>query len=64
MWSGDRGRSETRRAITLRFADPVGRTIQIGSTNTDAQIVGVVKDSRYSDLREQPVSSLCSVCAG
>jgi len=58
MWSGDRGRSETRRAITLRFADPVGRTIQIGSTNADALIVGVVKDSRYSDLREQPVRIL------
>jgi predicted permease len=39
-------------------ADPVGRTIQIGSTNADALIVGVVKDSRYSDLREQPVRIL------
>ncbi len=38
--------------------DPIGRTIQIGSNNADALIVGVVKDSRYGDLREKPAHIL------
>jgi len=33
--------------------DPIGRTIQIGSNNAEAQIVGVVQNSRYGDLREK-----------
>ena len=39
-------------------ANPVGHTIKIGSTNADAQIVGMVKNSRYSDLREKPARIL------
>jgi len=35
-------------------ANPVGRHIVIGSNEADAQIVGVVKDSRMNDLREKP----------
>jgi predicted permease len=50
--------NETFARFLYEGANAVGRTIQIGSTNTDAQIVGVVKDSRYSDLREEPVRIL------
>jgi predicted permease len=35
-------------------ANPVGRHIVIGSSDTDAEIVGVVRDSRYSSVREDP----------
>lgn len=34
-------------------SNPIGRHIEIGSTGTDAEIVGVVKDSLYGDLREK-----------
>jgi len=35
-------------------ASPIGRHVVIGSDDGDAQIVGVVKDSRTNDLRESP----------
>jgi predicted permease len=35
-------------------ANPIGRHIVIGSTETDTEIVGVVRDSRYNSVREQP----------
>src|ERR1035438_646123 len=34
--------------------DPIGRHIQIGSNDADAEIVGVVRDSRINDAREKP----------
>jgi predicted permease len=35
-------------------ADPIGQEIRLGATDADARIVGVVADSRYNDLREEP----------
>ena len=35
-------------------ADPIGRHIQIGSNDADAEIVGVAGDSRINDVREKP----------
>jgi predicted permease len=35
-------------------ANPIGRHFQIGSNNADAEIVGVVADSRINDVREKP----------
>lgn len=32
----------------------VGRHVRMGDTQADAEIVGVVKDSKYGDLREKP----------
>lgn len=34
--------------------NPIGRHIRIGATDADAEIVGVVKDSRYNDVKEKP----------
>jgi len=39
-------------------ANPIGRHIELGATGADAQIVGVVRDSRYNDLREKPARFL------
>ena len=46
--------NETFARFLFEGANPIGRHIQIGSINADAEIVGVVKDSRYGDLREKP----------
>jgi len=46
--------SQTFARFVFEDANPIGRHIQIGSDNSDAEIVGVVKDSRYNDLREKP----------
>jgi len=35
-------------------ANPIGRHIQIGSNDADAEIVGVAGDSRINDVREKP----------
>lgn len=35
-------------------ASPIGRHIELGESGADAQIVGVVRDSRYDNLREGP----------
>jgi predicted permease len=35
-------------------ANPIGRHVHLGSNDTDAEIVGVVEDSRINDLREKP----------
>jgi hypothetical protein len=35
-------------------ANPIGRHIVVGSTETDTEVVGVVKDSRYASVREDP----------
>jgi putative ABC transport system permease protein len=35
-------------------ANPIGRHVHLGSNDTDAEIVGVVQDSRMNDLREKP----------
>jgi predicted permease len=35
-------------------ANPIGRHIQNGAHDTDAEIVGVVADSRYNDVKEKP----------
>ena len=32
----------------------IGRHVRVGDTQTDAEIVGVVKDSKHGDLREKP----------
>lgn len=34
--------------------NPLGRHVLVGGSNDDLQIVGVVKNSKYSDVREQP----------
>jgi predicted permease len=34
--------------------NPIGRHIRIGSNDADAEIVGIVKDSRYNDVKEKP----------
>jgi predicted permease len=35
-------------------ANPIGRHILLGATDSDAEVVGVVRDSRYNSVREQP----------
>jgi predicted permease len=39
-------------------ANPIGQNIHLGDSGADAQIVGVVRDSRYNDLREEPARFL------
>jgi len=34
--------------------NPLGRHMLVGGTNDDVQIVGVVQDSKYGDVREKP----------
>ncbi len=38
--------------------NPIGRHIKIGPQDTDTEVVGVVKDSKFSGLREQPTRFL------
>ena len=35
-------------------SNPVGQFVHVGSTDTDVQIVGMVKDARYNDVHEKP----------
>ena len=35
-------------------ANPIGRHVRIGANNADAEIVGVVQDVRYNDVKETP----------
>jgi predicted permease len=35
-------------------ANPIGRHVHIGNNNADAEIVGVVRDSRINNVREKP----------
>jgi predicted permease len=46
--------NETFARFLFEGANPIGRHILIGSNNADAEIVGVVKDSKYGSLREKP----------
>jgi predicted permease len=50
--------NETFARFLFEDGNPIGRHIHFGSNDTDAQIVGVVKDSRFSDLREKPAHFL------
>ena len=50
--------NETFARFLFEDANPIGRHIRIGSNDADAQIVGVVKDSRFSGLREKPAHFL------
>jgi len=50
--------NETFARFLFEDANPIGRLIHIGSNDADAQIVGVVKDSRFSNLREKPAHFL------
>jgi putative ABC transport system permease protein len=34
--------------------NPIGRHILLGASDTDAEVVGVVRDSRYNSVREDP----------
>jgi predicted permease len=38
--------------------NPIGRHIQTGPQETDTEVVGVVKDSKFTSLREQPARFL------
>jgi predicted permease len=38
--------------------NPIGRHIKMGPQDTDAEVVGVVKDSKFSGLREKPTRFL------
>jgi len=46
--------NETFARYLFEHENPIGRHIQIGSSNADALIVGVVKDSKYDGVREKP----------
>ncbi len=35
-------------------ANPIGRHLKVGATDTDVEIVGVVQDVRYNDVKETP----------
>ena len=50
--------NETFARFLFEDANPIGRHIQIGSNDADTQIVGVVKDSRFTGLREKPAHFL------
>jgi predicted permease len=39
-------------------ADPLGRDLEFGETGVHVRVVGVVRDSRYADLREKPARFL------
>jgi len=45
--------NQTFARFLFESANPIGRHIIIGSSDTDAQIVGVVQDSKFGDLREK-----------
>ncbi len=34
--------------------NPIGRHMRVGSNDSDVEVVGVVQDSKYGDLREKP----------
>jgi predicted permease len=46
--------SEAFARFLYEGANPIGRHIHIGNNDADAEIVGVVRDSRINDVREQP----------
>jgi predicted permease len=46
--------SETLARALFANANPIGRHVMIGADDADTEVVGVVKDSRYSDVREKP----------
>jgi predicted permease len=58
---GDNSRSSKVLILSANFArflyenqNPIGRRVHMGSNDTDLEIVGVVQDSKYSDVREKP----------
>lgn len=59
--ANDTARSASVAIVSAAFArflyegaNPIGRHIQIGNNNADAEIVGVAGDSRINDVREKP----------
>jgi hypothetical protein len=46
--------SEAFARFLYEGANPIGRHIHIGNNDADAEIVGVVRDSRINDVREKP----------
>ncbi len=50
--------SETFARYLFEDRNPLGRRIHLGSNDTDMEIVGVVKDSKQSDVRRNPTRVL------
>lgn len=50
--------SQTFAHVLFDNANPIGRQIIFGAENSTGEIVGIVKDSRYNDLREKPPNFL------
>jgi predicted permease len=58
---GDNVRSPKVLVLSANFAkflyegqNPIGRRVHMGSNDADLEIVGVVQDSKYSNVREKP----------
>jgi predicted permease len=50
--------NETFARFLFENGDPIGRHIRSGSNEADTEIVGVVRDSKYGDVRERPTRFL------
>ena len=50
--------NETFARFLFENRDPIGRHIHLGSNDSDMEIVGVVRDSKYGDVRERPTRFL------
>ena len=46
------------RFLFSKTENPIGRHIHLGSNDSDMEIVGVVRDSKYGDVREKPTRYL------
>jgi len=46
--------SESFAKFLFDNGNPIGRHVRLGMNNIDAEIAGIVKDSRINDLREKP----------
>jgi predicted permease len=50
--------NETFARFLFENQDPIGRHIRLGSNDSDVEIVGIVRDSKYGDVRERPTRFL------